>query len=63
MLIMKKYSNRLFLTGLLLLVIGVILDLIMIFGGKMIPHSLTTTLAIGAQLISLISVYILFKFL
>ncbi|OIL00156.1 hypothetical protein AO468_05590 [Oenococcus oeni] len=59
---MKKSSNRLFLTGLLLLVIGVILDLIMIFGGKMIPHFLTTTLAIGAQLISLISVYILFKF-
>lgn len=58
---MKKNPEKIVLIALLMLVIGVILDLVMIFGSKIFPHTLTSLMAIGAQLIIMLSVYVIYK--
>lgn len=58
---MKKSTGHFLITGLLLLVIGVSLDLIMVFGGNGFSQALSSTVLLGAQLITLISVYLIYR--
>ncbi|KLI75381.1 hypothetical protein AAW28_07665 [Lacticaseibacillus casei] len=58
---MKKSTGHFLIAGLLLLVIGVSLDLIMVFGGKSFSQALSNTILLGAQQITLISVYLIYR--
>ncbi|OLS07175.1 hypothetical protein AUQ39_09215 [Lacticaseibacillus casei] len=58
---MKKTTGNFLITGLLLLVIGVSLDLIMVFVGQSFSQALSNTILLGAQLITLISVYLIYR--